>query len=114
MVMTVWVVAGLLSLAGALTYAELAAMMPRAGGEYVFIRQAYGSLLELSLRLDAVLRREHRRHRGSRGRLRHLHQRPHRRRASGIRGSRSTCPAVSCRSRACRAWPSPPFWWSRS
>jgi APA family basic amino acid/polyamine antiporter len=45
MVMTVWVVAGLLSLAGALTYAELSAMMPRAGGEYVFIRQAYGSLL---------------------------------------------------------------------
>jgi len=44
MVMTVWVVAGLLSLAGALTYAELAAMMPRAGGEYVFIRQAYGPL----------------------------------------------------------------------
>ena len=31
--------AGLLSLAGALTYAELAAMMPRAGGEYVFLRQ---------------------------------------------------------------------------
>src|SRR5688572_14743287 len=44
MVMTVWVVAGLLSLAGALTYAELAAMMPRAGGEYVYIRQAYGPL----------------------------------------------------------------------
>lgn len=42
MVLTVWVVAGLLSLAGALTYAELAAMMPRAGGEYVFIREAYG------------------------------------------------------------------------
>ena len=44
LVVTVWVVAGLLSLAGALTYAELAAMMPRAGGEYVFIRQAYGRL----------------------------------------------------------------------
>ncbi|HYE16538.1 MAG TPA: amino acid permease [Pyrinomonadaceae bacterium] len=43
MVITVWVVAGLLSLAGALTYAELAAMMPRAGGEYVFMREAYGS-----------------------------------------------------------------------
>ncbi|HEX7175458.1 MAG TPA: amino acid permease [Pyrinomonadaceae bacterium] len=42
MVMTVWVVAGLLSLAGALTYAELTAMMPRAGGEYVFMREAYG------------------------------------------------------------------------
>jgi APA family basic amino acid/polyamine antiporter len=44
LVITVWVVAGLLSLAGALTYAELAAMMPRAGGEYVFIREAYGAL----------------------------------------------------------------------
>src|SRR5919202_1515807 len=43
LVITVWVVAGLLSLAGALTYAELAAMMPRAGGEYVFVREAYGS-----------------------------------------------------------------------
>src|SRR5918999_4595240 len=42
MVLTVWVVAGLLILAGALTYAELAAMMPRAGGEYVFVREAYG------------------------------------------------------------------------
>jgi APA family basic amino acid/polyamine antiporter len=44
-VITVWVVAGLLSLAGALTYAELAAMWPRAGGEYVFIRNAYNSRL---------------------------------------------------------------------
>jgi APA family basic amino acid/polyamine antiporter len=44
LVVTVWIVGGLLSLAGALTYAELAAMMPRAGGEYVFIRQAYGPL----------------------------------------------------------------------
>src|ERR671912_1541922 len=42
MVITVWVIAGILSLAGALTYAELAAMMPRAGGEYVFMREAYG------------------------------------------------------------------------
>jgi len=42
MVIAVWVAAGVLSLAGALTYAELAAMMPRAGGEYVFVREAYG------------------------------------------------------------------------
>ena len=42
-VLAVWVVAGLLSLAGALTYAELGAMMPRAGGEYVFLREAYGA-----------------------------------------------------------------------
>src|ERR671917_1783232 len=44
-VLAVWVAAGLLSLAGALTYAELAAMMPRAGGEYVFVREAYGARL---------------------------------------------------------------------
>ncbi len=43
MVITVWIVAGVVSLAGALTYAELAAMMPRAGGEYVFMREAYGA-----------------------------------------------------------------------
>jgi APA family basic amino acid/polyamine antiporter len=43
-VLTVYVVAGLLSLAGALSYAELAAMIPRAGGEYVFMREAYGRL----------------------------------------------------------------------
>jgi APA family basic amino acid/polyamine antiporter len=44
-VIVVWIVAGLLSLAGALTYAELAAIWPRAGGEYVFIREAYNSRL---------------------------------------------------------------------
>jgi len=38
----VWVIAGCLSLAGALTYAELLAMMPRAAGEYGIIRDAYG------------------------------------------------------------------------
>ena len=38
----VWVFAGLLSMAGALTYAELLAMMPRAAGEYGIVRDAYG------------------------------------------------------------------------
>ena len=42
LVIAVWLVAGLLSLAGALSYGELAAMMPEAGGEYVFIREGYG------------------------------------------------------------------------
>lgn len=41
-VLAVWLAAGLLVMAGALTYAELASMMPKAGGEYVFIREAYG------------------------------------------------------------------------
>jgi APA family basic amino acid/polyamine antiporter len=42
MLFVVWVVAGLLSLFGALTYAELAAAMPEAGGEYVYLSAAYG------------------------------------------------------------------------
>src|SRR5919204_1601567 len=37
-----WVVAGLLTIAGALCCSELATMMPRAGGVYVFLREAYG------------------------------------------------------------------------
>src|ERR1700676_1524193 len=39
-----WVVGGLLSFFGALTYAELGAMKPQAGGEYVYVRDAYGAL----------------------------------------------------------------------
>jgi len=39
-----WIVGGLLSLAGAITYAELGAMKPQAGGEYIYIRDAYGPL----------------------------------------------------------------------
>ncbi len=44
LVFLVWIVGGLLSLAGALSYAELGAAMPQAGGEYVFLRRAYGPL----------------------------------------------------------------------
>lgn len=43
-VMIAWVAAGVLSLAGALTYAELTAMKPEAGGPYVFLRDSYGRL----------------------------------------------------------------------
>jgi APA family basic amino acid/polyamine antiporter len=39
----VWVIGGVLSLLGALTYAELAAMKPESGGLYVFMRDAFGS-----------------------------------------------------------------------
>src|SRR5580692_11391921 len=44
LVLLAWVAAGLLSLAGALSYAELGAMLPAAGGEYVYLRAAYGDL----------------------------------------------------------------------
>src|SRR3954471_15408744 len=43
-VFAVWVVGGMLSLAGALSYAELAAMLPEAGGEYAYLREAYGPM----------------------------------------------------------------------
>ena len=42
--MTVWIVGGVLSLLGALTYAELGAMRPDAGGLYSYIRDAFGPL----------------------------------------------------------------------
>ncbi len=43
-VLLAWVVAGVLSFMGALTYAELGCLFPAAGGEYVFLRKAYGPL----------------------------------------------------------------------
>ena len=39
-----WLVGGLLAFAGAMAYAELAALRPYAGGEYVYLREAYGRL----------------------------------------------------------------------
>jgi APA family basic amino acid/polyamine antiporter len=40
----VWLLGGLLALAGAMAYAELAALRPRAGAEYVYLREAYGPM----------------------------------------------------------------------
>src|SRR5512137_1149330 len=40
-----WVVAGVLTVIGALSYGELAGMMPRAGGQYVYLREAYNPLV---------------------------------------------------------------------
>src|SRR5258707_8962529 len=40
----VWLVAGVMTIAGALAYGELAAMMPEAGGQYVYLREAYGGM----------------------------------------------------------------------
>jgi APA family basic amino acid/polyamine antiporter len=45
MVLVVWLAAGLLSRAGTFSYAEIAAMMPEAGGDYVYLRRAYGRLV---------------------------------------------------------------------
>src|SRR5262250_3288318 len=40
-ILIAWVVGGVLALCGAATYAELGSMMPRAGGEYVYLSEAY-------------------------------------------------------------------------
>jgi APA family basic amino acid/polyamine antiporter len=42
LVLLLWVLGGLLTIAGALTYAELGGMFPRAGGQYHFLKEAYG------------------------------------------------------------------------
>lgn len=44
-ILAAWGAAGLLSLFGAMTYAELGAMFPAAGGEYVYLRRGYGPLM---------------------------------------------------------------------
>jgi APA family basic amino acid/polyamine antiporter len=43
-VFAVWALGGVVALAGALTYAELGAMLPDAGGQYIYIREAFGRL----------------------------------------------------------------------
>src|SRR5687767_5391717 len=44
-ILLVWLLGGLLALTGALSYAELSASLPYAGGDYIYIREAYGKLL---------------------------------------------------------------------
>ncbi len=44
-VLAVWIAAGFLTLAGSFSYAEVAAMIPEAGGDYVFLRRAYGRIV---------------------------------------------------------------------
>ena len=43
-ILAAWLIGGLLSFAGGLVYAELGAMMPQAGGMYLYIREAFGPL----------------------------------------------------------------------
>ena len=44
LLLSVWVVAGVMTLIGALSYGELAAAMPQAGGQYVYLRESLGPL----------------------------------------------------------------------
>lgn len=45
LLLLVWLIAGVITLIAALSYGELAAMMPRAGGQYVYLREAYNPLV---------------------------------------------------------------------
>src|SRR5258707_9002097 len=45
LILLAWLLGGLLTLAGALSYAELGALFPRAGGQYVFLKEAYGPVV---------------------------------------------------------------------
>src|SRR6516165_10186513 len=42
LLLALWIAGGMIALAGALAYAELGAALPHAGGEYVYLREAYG------------------------------------------------------------------------
>jgi APA family basic amino acid/polyamine antiporter len=45
LLLTAWVLGGILAITGALTYAEMGSMFPRSGGVYVFLKEAYGPLV---------------------------------------------------------------------
>src|SRR5690348_4303535 len=42
LLLATWAISGLMTVTAAVTYGELAAMMPRAGGQYVYLREAFG------------------------------------------------------------------------
>ena len=45
LILLIWTIGGLIALTGALTFAELGGMFPKAGGVYVFLKEAYGDLV---------------------------------------------------------------------
>jgi APA family basic amino acid/polyamine antiporter len=51
--LVIWLVTGLITVAAALSYGELAGMMPKAGGQFVYIQRAYGRLVSF-IRLDRI------------------------------------------------------------
>jgi APA family basic amino acid/polyamine antiporter len=43
-ILAIWIITGMISFFGALAYAELGAMLPHSGGQYIYLREAYGPL----------------------------------------------------------------------
>ena len=54
LMMLTWLITAVLTIIAALSYGELAAAMPHAGGQYVYLREAFGPHERLPLRLDPV------------------------------------------------------------
>lgn len=50
----IWILTGFMTILGALSYAELAAMMPRAGGQYIYLKEAFWPAMGLPLWLEFV------------------------------------------------------------
>ena len=71
-----WLLAGTMTISGALCFGELAAMMPRAGGPYVFMTEAYGQPGRFSLWLVAIPDRPKRHDRRRRRRICKFHRHP--------------------------------------
>ena len=59
LILLVWTLTGVLSFFGALAYAELGAMLPTTGGQYVYLREAYGPLVGFLSDGVALARVEH-------------------------------------------------------
>ena len=88
LVLGAWVAGGAIALAGAYSYAELGALFPRAGGQYVYLRDAYHPLAGLPLRMGAARADRERRDRGRGDHLRQL-------RAAADRTARRRAPSRS-------------------
>jgi len=93
--LSTWVAGGALAFAGAMAYAELAALRPRAGGEYVYLREAFGPLAAFltgwTLVCRGLLGRDCHERRGAGGFIS----------GASHRASPTRCHGSSCRS--CRA-----------
>ena len=70
--LAVWLAGGLLAFAGAMAYAELATLKPRAGGEYVYLRDAFGPVAGFLTGWTSFVAGFLRRNRGQRCRPRQL------------------------------------------
>ena len=112
LILGVWVAGGVLAMLGAFIWAELATRLPGAGGQYLYLREAYHPGGRVRLRLGAAAGDADRRDGGGRRDVRALLPRDQRRRRGATARSRRPCcsgsppstawaraPAATCRAR---------------